>query len=53
MGYQCARPIALSNSSFASIMPSGIVAPEQPSAKYECQHCGKGLLALATSRCDS
>lgn len=42
MGYQYARPIAPSFSSFGSI-PSGMVAPEQPSAKYECQYCGKGF----------
>ena len=42
MGY--ARPIAPSYSGFSSI-PSGMVtvAPEQPSAKYECQYCGKGF----------
>ncbi len=43
MGYQYARPIAPSYSSFGSITPSGMVAPEQPSAKYECQYCGKGF----------
>ena len=43
VGYQYARPIAPSYSSFGSITPSGMVAPEQPSAKYECQYCGKGF----------
>jgi hypothetical protein len=42
-GYQYARPIAPSYSGLGSIMPSGLVAPEQPSAKYECQYCGKGF----------
>ena len=42
-GYQYARPIAPSYSGFGSITPSGLVAPEQPSAKYECQYCGKGF----------
>lgn len=42
-GYQYARPIAPSYSGFGSITPSGMVAPEQPSAKYECQYCGKGF----------
>jgi hypothetical protein len=47
MGYQYARPIAPSYSGFGSLTPSGMVsgmvAPEQPSAKYECQYCGKGF----------
>ncbi|KAI0278487.1 hypothetical protein BGY98DRAFT_534573 [Russula aff. rugulosa BPL654] len=43
MGYHYARSIAPSYSGFGSITPSGMVAPEQPSAKYECQYCGKGF----------
>ncbi|KAH9992649.1 hypothetical protein BJV77DRAFT_426696 [Russula vinacea] len=42
-GYQYVRPIAPSYSGFGSIPPSGLVPPEQPSAKYECQYCGKGF----------
>ena len=42
-GYQYARSIAPSYSGFGSITPSGLVAPEQPSAKYGCQYCGKGF----------
>ena len=42
-GYQYARPIAPSYSGSSSIIPSGLVAPEQQSAKYECQYCGKGF----------
>ena len=43
VGYQYTRPIAPSYSSFGPMTPSGMVAPEQPSAKYECQYCGKGF----------
>jgi hypothetical protein len=43
MGYHYVRSIAPSYSGFGSITPSGMVAPEQPSAKYECQYCGKGF----------
>ena len=41
--YQYARPIAPSYSGSSSIIPSGMVAPEQQSAKYECSYCGKGF----------
>ncbi len=41
--YQYVRPIAPSHPGFGSITPPGMVAPEQPSAKYECQYCGKGF----------
>jgi hypothetical protein len=43
MGYHYVRSIAPSYPGFGSIAPSGMVAPEQPSAKYECQYCGKGF----------
>ena len=37
-GYQYVQPIA---QPFSTIILPGLVAPEQPSAKYECQYCGK------------
>ena len=43
MGYHYARTIAPSYPGFSSMTPTGMVAPEQPSAKYECQYCGKGF----------
>lgn len=42
-GYHYARPIAPSLSGSSSIIPSGLVAAEQQSAKYECTYCGKGF----------
>jgi hypothetical protein len=41
IGYQYVQPIVPPYSRFGSIIPPGLVAPEQPSAKYECQLCGK------------
>lgn len=49
-GYQFARPMAPSYSGSSSITPSGLVAPEQPSAKYECQYCGKGFTRPSSLR---
>ncbi|KAI0266818.1 hypothetical protein BC834DRAFT_969327 [Gloeopeniophorella convolvens] len=43
-GYPYAPQMASSYSSGAgSAIPSGMVAPDQPSAKYECPYCGKGF----------
>ncbi|KAH9978567.1 hypothetical protein BGW80DRAFT_1248939 [Lactifluus volemus] len=52
-GYPYARSMAPSYSGSGAVVPSGLVAPEQPSstsAKYECSYCGKVLPALAASR---
>jgi hypothetical protein len=45
-GYPYARSMAPSYSGSGAVVPSGLVAPEQPSstsAKYECSYCGKGF----------
>ncbi|KAH9957922.1 hypothetical protein BC827DRAFT_1269907 [Russula dissimulans] len=42
-GYYPARPMTQSYSGSSSVIPSGLVGPEQSSAKYECQYCGKGF----------
>ncbi|KAH9986548.1 hypothetical protein BJV74DRAFT_774896 [Russula compacta] len=42
--------MAPSYSGSSSITPSGLVAPEQPSAKYECQYCGKGFTRPSSLR---
>jgi len=42
-GYHYARPMTQSYSGSSSVIPSGLVGPEQSSAKYECQYCGKGF----------
>lgn len=45
-GYQYARPMISSYSNSGTVVPSGLVVPDQPSAttaKYECSYCGKGF----------
>ncbi|KAF8274509.1 hypothetical protein EI94DRAFT_1794285 [Lactarius quietus] len=48
-GYQYARPMATSYSG-SSVMPSGLVALEPSSAKYECTYCGKGFTRPSSLR---
>jgi hypothetical protein len=45
-GYPYARSMVQTYSGSGAIVPSGLVAPDQPSAtsaKYECTYCGKGF----------
>ncbi|KAI0305757.1 hypothetical protein B0F90DRAFT_1700817 [Multifurca ochricompacta] len=42
-GYQYARQMVPSYPTTSSAISSGLVTPEQPSAKYECPYCGKGF----------